>query len=387
MGKKTRHKQAQAEAQEAAFQASFAQMSVAAKNKAPLPPLLDEVGVYAGVAIRPVADFVRKTKSQDRNRQLLELVRHLFVRYKTPRILERAWRAQDLPDRPDRAPARFGGGRRLNENVNFGLIDFRDWYICVATGQSLYKTRAKAFMSKMEAHLFVNCPYDLALPQALYYATAKAAGATPGLSLRLARSKLSDQPFEAFWKDATRFFALDGNHPSSVQQVNDLVDFISNKHMENAAFRVLGAGHTLGSMLVKLNDWHHSLRRAKILGNSSWEGHALPNQSFMQKIEGREWHWDMVQVTSSSALAAEGTAMRHCVLSYKSRCMSGDISIWSLSLRDPFGTSKRKLTIELRNDGSIVQKRGLANRSPRPDEQHIITRWARDNHLYDNGRG
>ena len=68
--------------------------------------------------------------------------------------------------------------------------------------------------------------------------------------------------------------------------------------------------------------------------------------------------------------------MRHCVFGYKTRCASGDCSIWSLTRTDTFGEPVRRLTIEVNRYGKIVQKRGLVNRLPRADEAHIIDRWA-----------
>ena len=51
---------------------------------------------------------------------------------------------------------------------------------------------------------------------------------------------------------------------------------------------------------------------------------------------------------------------------------------------DNFKQAKRKLTIEVRNDGTIVQARGLANRGMKSDEKAIVARWAKENGLYMN---
>lgn len=42
----------------------------------------------------------------------------------------------------------------------------------------------------------------------------------------------------------------------------------------------------------------------------------------------------------------------------------------------------KKVTLELRNDGSIVQARGVANRIMKAEERHIVKTWASRNGLY-----
>lgn len=384
MGKQIKRKQQEAEANEMAFRQRFALLSneAQAKASAPPPPLLDELEGYLDRVIRDPEGFVPRTKTENRTKQLQLLVRHAFVAFRPPAILDQAWVARhgghrNLNLREARRDADIRG-RQNAGNINCQQIDFKDWYIAAAAGKSLYKTCTRGLMTKAETHFFATCPHQTTLPETLYYAVARAAGATDGRALRLARSKLSEKPFkEEFWRDCARFFAAADNHPTSVDQMNDLVDFLAAKHAESHDWRLFGGGHTLGSLLRKMKDWHHALRRLKELGTAQWDGHALNDHTLEYKVDGKTWFWDFKQIKNTKDLAAEGTAMRHCVLSYKHGCMSGNCSIWSLRLRDPYGDSKRRLTIEVRDDGRIVQKRGLANRSPRPEEQHAVSLWAR----------
>ena len=78
--------------------------------------------------------------------------------------------------------------------------------------------------------------------------------------------------------------------------------------------------------------------------------------------------------------------MRHCVYGYKASCVAGRCSIWSLVRTDAYGSRSRRLTIELASGGAIVQKRGLANRLPRPDEDAVVARWALQFNLDDRRR-
>lgn len=86
--------------------------------------------------------------------------------------------------------------------------------------------------------------------------------------------------------------------------------------------------------------------------------------------------WKFTQITNGSGLAKEGSAMRHCVYSYKHRCVSGACSIRSLTSEDQAGKVARHLTVEVNQYGEIVQARGLANRPARPEERSVLKLWA-----------
>ena len=87
------------------------------------------------------------------------------------------------------------------------------------------------------------------------------------------------------------------------------------------------------------------------------------------------------QIKTGNDLFKEGQRMHHCVVSYKYRCMTGDLSIWSLTCEYPPRKMNRGVTIELRNDGTIAQCRGFANRLPYADEVAIVKRWAAEHGL------
>ena len=258
--------------------------------------------------------------------------------------------------------------------------------MCVATGGSLYKEFTKFFLTKKETHLFLNCNQELDLCQTLVYAVAVAAGAPLGTASRLARSKLALEDLTCdFWLDAIRFFARPDHCPASSSEVSDLVDFVRAQRAENRNFRLVGSGYSLHALQRRKEEWHRALARAKVLGNCQRDGAPLPDhQEHTKDIHGNEVVWDFKQILNSKDLGAEGTAMRHCVLSYRNDCVSGRCSIWSLALLDRYGERQRKITIELTNAGHIVQKRGLANRLPRSEENHVIALWARAMGLVDN---
>ena len=381
MGKSVKNKQRVIEAAQQAARDAFAQNSRIAATPPPVRPLEEELADFHAHMIRPCSEFILKTRSSNRQKQLLELARFVFGRYRVPKVLDQVWGQYMLPELPTGQPTpynRRAEAARLMRNPNLARIDFRHWYVCVATGGSLYKEHTKTFLTKKETHLFLTSPHGLDLGQTLVAAVAQAAGAAPGMALRLARSKLAIQDLtSSFWLDAIRYFSRPDCTPSTHQEVSDLVDFIQAKHQEDRNFRLIGTGQSLQALLRRKEEWHRALARAKILGDGRWEGAPLPNhQEILKDQLGNEVVWDFYQITSAKELAAEGTAMRHCVLSYRQSCVSGKCSIWSLGVIDKYGTRHRKITIELLDSGVIVQKRGLANRLPRSDENNAIARWA-----------
>ena len=391
MGKSSKLKQREAEAQEAQFKAAFAERSRVAAYKAPTAPLLDEFEPYQARFVRSPDTFVLRTRSDHREKQVLEMARHLFGRFRVPRVLEQAWgayleespsvRAQPLPRRwrqgqDDRAAARDQAGR----NPNLQHLDFRAWFVCVATGGSLYKEHTKGFLTKKETHFFLGAPVSLDLCQAVVYAVARGAGAVDGAAQRLARSRLSTQRLTEFWLDAVRFFCLPDTLPASVEAINDIIDYLIARRQEDASFRLLGSSQSLPALQRRVEQWHRSLARAKDLSGITWAGVDLPDYTVERpdpNHKERLVRWHFHQIVSGKELAAEGTAMRHCVFSYKSRCVNGSCSIWALTRTDEFHRTTRHLTIEVNQTGTIVQKRGLANRLPRPEENHVVDLWAR----------
>jgi hypothetical protein len=365
MGGKTKLKNQEKEADLLKKQAALYHGSRKYKEPEPKPALESLINEYHDYFVRPLDNFVLKTKSSNTYKQLLQLVRYAFGKYPVPKILDQAW--IPVAERE----------RNLNVGARF---DYRKWYICVATGGSLYKTHAKNILTKKEVHNFLNSPSHLSLNQALYYSVAKSAGGTDTTAFRIARSKILEKQFNEFWLNCVRFFAV--NCPDSLNDLNDTIDYIAYRHANDNKWSLYGSGYSTNALLKKMHDWHADLRRTKVIGESRWHGHAIDDQTFTTMVNGAKVFWDFKQIKTAKDLAAEGNAMRHCVFGYKAYCANGNLSIWSLGCRF-FETDelKRKITIELRNDGRISQARGLANRSVRPDERKVIQAWANKNGL------
>lgn len=375
MGKKTREKLLKTEEYENKYKKflTISSMNLAQKKKEnielnTLNFLKEIIEEYKSSFIKDIDNFKFKTKSKDEEKQLLELVRYAFNKFTVPSFMYRAWELSYSINKENI--------KILKEKTNY-----KDWYVCIATGGSLYKSYFKNFFTKKETHIFLTCKYDLSINQALVYSVAKAEYNNEGIALRIARSKLSRKVItNKFWKNSIRFFAK--NTPKSINEIDDLVDFLSAKYRENRKYSILGQGYTLNSLNKKMNDWHYDLRRLKNIGNASWKGAELDDSEYIKKDEyGNEIIWKFTQIKTAKELQLEGNKQRHCVFSYKDSCIKGYCSIWSLSTIDHLGITSKKLTIELSSGLSISQARGVANRSPKPQEQAILEKWAFDNGL------
>lgn len=321
--------------------------------------------------------FKPKTKSNSEEKRLLELVRYLFCKYRVGPQLTNVW-LRAIPT-PQRRRDNQGWGLQNRNQYKVATTIPDDpilWYLCVAQGGSLYKAHSKKYLTKMETHAPLNCSHELTFEQTLVYATAKTFAQSEGLALRLAHSKLHGLQFNDFLKTVIYFFAK--NPPDSRDEVDDLVDYIIAKHRESEAWTL--AGRTLESLRQKCKDWHFELRRIKVMGNFTWEGAPILDSTIQTGSSQQPMRWQFSQIRSSKLLAEEGNQMRHCVYGYKSQCINGHTSIWSLS-RVEHGIPTRKVTIELSNSGDIVQARGLSNRTIRPEERHATQLWATDNGL------
>jgi len=343
---------------------------------------------------RSPRQFKSQIKSNNDERKLYEAVRFLFQKYRVPEHVESIW-SKYLPIENSsnyawrrRRAVDMEGPRRFHAVNDWMTSEDRlNMYFCVARGGSLYKEITKEFLTKKETHTFLFHRHDLNFYESLVFAVAKTFAENDGIAIRLAKSKLNTYKLtDEFFKSVIYFFAK--NPPESVNEVNDLMDFLAAKHQadidqnnrQNLKFTM--AGQTLDGLRRKMTDWHYELRRIKVLGDHRWEGCAIPDEEFERYDDGRLQKWKFTQIKTTKRLAEEGTQMRHCVYSYKSRCIENQVYIWSLSTIDEVGTETKRVTIELTNSGSIVQARGKANRLLKNNERRVIGYWADKHGLY-----
>ena len=322
-------------------------------------------------------DTFKIPKTKNQQRLFIQLLRHCYVKYP---IKER-WYSALLPlERfiPQSSTAQWSQSCGTFCAHPDGILPI---FLTLASGGSVHKKHFSKYLTKKETHAFITCPHsECTLEQALIYAIAKCAGASEGIALRLARSRLSEhlQITQPFWLDNIRFFAKDA--PESMSKINDICDFLRAQKIEEPNFTIIGRSYTTKTLERRTKDWHYALARSKAFGHYSWNHCKLPEhiiETPSQYSPEVKDVWLFKQITTSQELAKEGTAMRHCVSSYVQSCRNGHCAIWSVQLN-----GARKLTIELQTRGSlpsdmnIVQVRGLANRLATPSERRIVEQWA-----------
>jgi hypothetical protein len=170
-----------------------------------------------------------------------------------------------------------------------------------------------------------------------------------------------------------RFFA---RNPTTIAEMNNLVDFIRAAKEEDESFAL--KGRTLPALRRRMEEWHRALQKRQAICGGSWTGAAILDVEYRAGRDDNPAVWRFRQIKTGNDLFREGQRMHHCVASYKSRCVSGDVSIWSVTCEYPLGHINKGVTLELRTDDAIVQCRGFANRLPYANEAAMVKHWARE---------
>jgi hypothetical protein len=337
------------------------------------PAYRDRIEAHRALALRAPETWCCRIKSRHEDKRFIDLVRFVFGRYRVPPHLENTWVDDIDDDFVDRvaAPARrtgHGGPRP----------DLCAWSIVVAQGGSLYRSAAHPYMSKRETHHFLAAPDAVTCAkQAFWYAFARSETDDRRVALEVSRSKL--QAFSvasSFWKEAARYVA---RNPMSVAEMNDLIDFLLAAKQDDELFSL--KGRSLAALRRRMEEWHRALRKQQQVCGGAWPGRSIPDVEYRTGGDGKRAIWRFRQIKTGNDLFREGQRMHHCVASYKRLCLDGSISIWSLRCEFPIGSINKGVTMEVREDGAIVQCRGFANRLPYGNEVIIAKRWAREHGL------
>jgi hypothetical protein len=332
-----------------------------------------KIETHRGLALRLPQDWRCRIKSTSEERRFIDLVRFAFAKYPVPRHLERVWTDDvddDFVDDP-RALARRAGARWRAHS------ELRRWYIVATQGGSLHKEATHPYLSRLETHYFLDAPEPLTTARAFWYAIGRASSENAGAALKVAQTKLCDYSIaSSFWRDAARFFV---RNPSTVAELNDLIDYISMAKEMDATFAL--KGRTLPALRRRMQDWHRALQKEQAICGGSWAGRELPDVEYRAGRDDKIAIWRFRQIKTGNDLYREGQRLHHCVASYKPLCVKGEVSIWSLACEYPLGHINKGVTIEVRESGIIVQCRGFANRLPQANELAMIERWARERGL------
>jgi hypothetical protein len=373
-------RQEAARARVEAYEASLRRVSQPARPAPSFQKAIDEArrGFEADI-LRDAFAWRPQMKTRDPARLRLAAARYLFARYAVTEHLEQIW-----VDCSGLAPDEI----RLRKR----------WYIVAAGGGSLYRQGAGAWLSRKEVHAFLNPPRHLGFEAAIWHAIARSYSDDPAVAQRIARSRIAQAPRAelGFWREVVRFFCA---HPATVEEMDDLRDYLADCHRRNPAFSL--KGRTIASLGRQMREWHRDLeaiehievarRRAEAAqarargeapapqaaGSGSWPGAPIAPWSWCPAAKDRSKREEylVTQLRTAADLVAETRAMRHCVASYAAKCIAGHASIWSLR-RHAAGNTERLLTIELDRQYRAIQVRGFANRSARTEERKVLERWA-----------
>ena len=296
--------------------------------------------------------------------QFSSLARHLLARYHVPTFLDEAWFAE----RSDEA------------------IQRQEWFIHIGSGGSVRDLDTPVHLTRRMAHEFMlrsnreSVAHNLRWIQVLAMggdqATARAVQST-----RLGRHLDHDE----FWSTVVLFLA--SNPMIDPTLVGPVVDYIH--HMRFAPRRIVREGggveeapppqphftmkgRSATKLLRQVEAWHGHLARVDNVVFQSWQTCGLRPYEFEDETPqlGRV-RWTVQELSSSWELAAEGTSMGHCVVSYSDQCADGHTSVWSIGLqREDGGEREGVLTVAVDPRRRIVtQARGrynmLPNQAPR----------------------
>jgi len=332
---------------------------------------------------RGVVDW--QPDSHNGRRQFGALARHLLADYDVPACMDTAF---------------FMG-------LDAGARVRQQWFMDVGTGKNIRKAGIPVRLTKRMAHVFTfSAPPGYTVDAALRWAQVVGMGGDDLLAEAVCDTMLSERFDEgSFWETVLHFFV---NNPMlDVAHVGPIVDYIQHQRFERRERRnpdgsvsladppepgFTMKGRTPESMLRRVDAWHSALSKTKVKTPKTWPSSGIRGFEWVDEDEraGEIRNWKIEEILNDRALAEEGKAMRHCVATYKTSCVNGHRSIWSMQVGYvSSGNTRRVLTIELINNKRYIrQVRGRSNTRPldahsgrAQDGWDILLKWAKQEGL------
>ncbi len=296
--------------------------------------------------------------STRRHEQFRHLTRHLLARYAVPEFMDHAWFEADESN-----------ARR-----------WQKWWIHVARGGNIRTADTPLQLTRRMAHVFPMCPEQTILRN-LRWSQVIGMGGSERLARAVVRTRLGRRfENEEFWSTVVLFLA---NNPMlDPNWAGPVVDYVYN--MKFARQRVLREGggvedappphpeftmrrRSATKLLRQVEQWHGTLARESYVEKSIWSPcEVIRGWEIELPVEGLgPVRWVVQELLGSWELAAEGRAMRHCVVSYTPQCVEGHTSIWSIQARTETEPPQGVLTVAIDNqERAITQARGRYNAVP-----------------------
>ena len=300
------------------------------------------------------------------------LAQHLLARHRVPRFLTSVWYGD--------ATGRADVGRR--------------WFIAHAAGSRFRDLDLPVPMTRHMESLFLRSPDHLSLEAAMRRAELLSLGAKDDLVNAVLATRLGSELANGpFWRTVLQFFVQwsDRLDPGAVGPIVDFIQYIRHERVEvvtdhgvqivdppSPGFSI--TGRSLASMQRLVEEWHRGLG-AQAAGTLSWSRSRLRPLIFQEppiEPERPPVRWQLVELTSSAELQAEGKALRHCVASYARLCLWGRSQIWSLRRSRDSSRFRSVATIEVDPKArTVIQARGLRNQAMSWRARELLQLWAR----------
>lgn len=291
--------------------------------------------------------------------QFGDLARHLLARYQVPTFLDEVW---FLP---------CGDQARRRQ----------EWFIRLGNGASVRDLDLPIHFTRRMAHSFMQRRNRDSVDHNLRFCQVLGMGGDTLMALTVQKTRLGRHlDHDGFWRTVVLFLA--SNPMIDPDQVGPVVDYVH--HQRFAPRRVVRdgggvdeapppqpgftmKGRSITKLLRQVDAWHGHLARDENVVFQSWQSCGVrPWELEEDTPELGAVRWTVQELLSSWELAAEGTAMGHCVVSYADQCADGHSAIFSIGLqRDGEGPHQGVLTVAVDPRRRVVtQARGRYNMLP-----------------------
>jgi hypothetical protein len=185
---------------------------------------------------------------------------------------------------------------------------------------------------------------------------------------------------ELLYRLAARNFMVDSDR---LAEVLDYVAYERTRVREEGEATFSVKGRTMEALLRQSTQWHQTTQKTKKVSQETWKNSEIAPYAY----EGVNAEGIVIgpkitihELVTVRDLQDEGRALHHCVSSYAYSCVNGHCSIWSLRM-----DGKRLVTLEMNQNKTIVQGRGLCNRSMTANEKTHILAWGKTTGVHLSG--
>ncbi len=291
--------------------------------------------------------------------QFGSLARHLLAQFDVPRFMDEVWFDEYGPEALQRQNA----------------------FIHIGSGGSARDLDLPVQLTRRMAHMFMQGKNRDSLAHNLRWSQVLGVGGDQQMARTILKTRLGRHlEHDEFWSTVVLFLA--SNPLIDPTQVGPMIDYVHN--MRFAPRRVVREGggvdeapppqpdftmkgRSAKKLLRQVDAWHGHLTRVRDVVFQSWQTSGVRPYELEEELpELGPVRWTVQELLSSWELAAEGTALDHCVVSYSDQCADGQTAIWSIGLqREGEETRENVLTVAVDvGKRAITQARGRFNMLP-----------------------